>query len=148
MTELHSEEEFQRLYKKAQSLLNLQQNADIVESPIESSGPRPKRHKRVRKTLYDMGFVVDAPLQSGQYEHSKESEMRKLFFQAIDIILNSFKERFDQPDLKLLRTVENIVLDAANDNDVQVSCSPSRVKSSFIKLPITVDFDKLAKELN
>ena len=51
------------------------------------------------------------------YPSTARDHYRKLYFEAVDYLTSSIKERFNQPAFKMYATLETLLLKAANGED-------------------------------
>ena len=56
------------------------------------------------------------PGTSEAHWHSSPKEMyRQTYYEAIDVVAEEVKRRFDQPDICIIRDIENLLLKSANE---------------------------------
>jgi len=88
LEELRSEEEFQRILK------------EVNENEVEETTKR----RRINKVMTDFAVHSKVPLHSKEKGYPIE-ELRRLYFEAIDLLKLSFDSRFDQPDVRKLQNL-------------------------------------------
>ena len=72
-----------------------------------------KRKSRNYKSLNDF-FIVEGQSQKAQpYFPSSSKEHRAIFFEVLDLIINSIQRRFGQPSFKVLLNLESLLIQAA-----------------------------------
>ena len=119
----------------------------ITESKNLTDKPALPRKRRIPRRI-----------DSGSEGHSfslPEEYFRSQYFEALDVVINELECRFDQEDLKLLKEVENLLIESCNKHAVL----PSRQLIEFYKsdinfqsletqLSMLPDFVKTHNELN
>ena len=54
---------------------------------------------------------------SEAHRHSSPKEMHcQTYYEAIDVVAEEVKRRFDQPDICIIRDIENLLLKCANED--------------------------------
>ena len=54
-----------------------------------------------------------------EYHNNEVSYYRQIYFDALDYIINSIKDRFEQPDYQIYVNLENLLLKAAYEEDFE-----------------------------
>ena len=57
-----------------------------------------------------------------KYHNDEVSYYRQIYFDALDYIINSIKDRFEQPDYQIYVNLENLLLKAAYEEDFEHEC--------------------------
>ena len=112
--------------------------ADVVRMAREVNigDPQLSRHRRVPRRL-------DEGSQPHRYD-SPEDYHRHLYYQACDLLQQELEDRFDQQLLQPVLSLENVLLKAANGEELKDELQS--VKSSCYKDDF--DFDQLQKQLH
>jgi len=79
------------------------------EHPVISEPAVPR--KRRAPSRYEVGTAGPT------YPSTARDHYRKLYFEAVDYLTSSIKERFNQPAFKVYATLETLLLKAANGED-------------------------------
>ena len=125
----------------------------VQESRSLTGEPKLPRNRRLPRRL-DHGT-------SEAYLHSSPKEMyRQTYYEAIDIVAEEVKRRFDQPDICIIRDIEHILLKSANEgttdllsqeliNYLGVDINIERLKVQLAMLPdvIKTAFDGSIKKV-
>ena len=76
----------------------------------------PRQRKQPRR--YEVG------LSTGDFHQEPKAYYRQLYFEAIDVIVNCIKTRFDQPGYKIYSSLVTLLIKACNkeelDHDLEV----------------------------
>ncbi len=97
---LRSDDQFSLFWEKVQ-LMTESRNVDEPKLPRQRK--RPKR--------YEDG--VAAP----EFDVAVEDRYRRIYFEALDLIVKTIKSRFNQPGYKIYRGLEDLLVKAANGNN-------------------------------
>lgn len=83
-----------------------------IAKDLEVDDPKlPRRRKRPKR--YESG------LAEAEFPTSVEGYYRKIYFEAIDLVTNCIKDRFDQPGFRVYRHLQDLLLKAAKHTDYQ-----------------------------
>ena len=55
------------------------------------------------------------PAVEGEHPHTVDDHYRRIYFEAIDVIVASIKDRFDQPSYKTFAALETMLLNVISD---------------------------------
>jgi hypothetical protein len=86
------------------------QHLEILRSHTDTEEPSLPRRKRVPSWM-EIGEG------SGSHSTSIEEHYRVQYYEALDLAVSSIKDRFDQPGYAKYKTVEELMLKAANSKD-------------------------------
>ena len=129
LQEMRSIEEFQRLYD---------QTIKLADSRDEKEMQKSKRQKSTPRNLSD--FVIHSSSLSPGNEMDKE--LLRLYYEAVDSVVEALHRRFRQDDLETLQAIESCLLEAVN-KDV----SSQEVRSKLKGLPLVIDTNTLTEQL-
>ena len=123
---MRSEEEFNLILNEAKKL------PGAMESSCEG------RQRKIPRWMNDGEIVLTQGLDvSVTTNNANTEQMRRSYYKAIDAILTSLKERFEQEDLSLLRTIEKILLNATKKRGVSLDgLSSSLVNNDVLKIQL------------
>ena len=131
---LRNEERFNALY-------------DLCEKEIEKidfiKEPTLKRKRKAPK--YSMLNYVDGYHSRSDAHHptNPRDHYREKFYQAVDVMVSSVNDRFDQPSFKVFEKLESLMIKALNGQDT--SSEVKFVKKTF---GTDIDVDDLVVELS
>ena len=127
MKELRNDAEFERPIKKVETM-------EMVSRANEAS---EGRSRKIPKRLDKNDMLIDkAEKLGGVPSVSKsKSELRRLYFEVIDLVTVSADERFNQKYLGILKQIEYLILASINGERIE--------SRSFIVDAITTRFDGL-----
>ena len=77
--------------------------------------PKLPRTKKAPKKIEECTGGRSAP----EYHNDEVSYYRQIYFDALDYIINSIKDRFEQPDYQIYVNLENLLLKAAYEEDFE-----------------------------
>ena len=85
----------------------------LMEHVCESTGTDAPTLPRKRKALsrFEIG------LGEGYHAQTTEDYYRSIYFEALDYVVSSIKDRFDQPGFKVYKNLEELLVKAANKQD-------------------------------
>ena len=85
----------------------------FVEDPVL---PRKRRNPNY-KTMNNY-FGVDRNTKGAEPHHPKtvQEHYRQIYFEILDVTINSINDRFNQSSFKVFQAFENLLLDAINQN--------------------------------
>ena len=94
----------------------------------------PRKRKRPKYDI--LQFLEDNPRCSGEayYPETAHAHFKAIYFEAIDIIVSSIKERFEQPAFKIFTEVEQLLLKS-------ISKKPAEEEMKTVKASFCDDFD-------
>ena len=96
------------------------QLVEHLSDNVGADGPTlPRRRKAPKRYEIGEGEGYHSPTVSEHY--------RRLYFEAIDLVISGIKNRFDQPGYAIYRNLEALLLKAANNEDY--SCELSEALS-------------------
>lgn len=96
LDDLRSEERFEDIYKDVENL------ADKLDLKYPSE-PRKRKPPRRLEQIENPEPPVDLTMKT---------RLRKIFFEALDLLKNELESRFDQQSLKAVESLENVLFDA------------------------------------
>ena len=98
--EMRDNKEFQRILDEAKSI-----------SGIEEANTDGARKRKVPRWMESGDSMLTETLHTTGTVHSGSiGDMRQSYFEAIDVIVESINRRFEQEDLTLIKTIEQILL--------------------------------------
>ena len=102
---------------------------DFVSAPTAS-------RKRKRPKYDILQFLEGNPRSSEEayYPESTHAHFKAIYFEAIDVIVSSIKERFEQPGFKIFTEVEQLLLKS-------ISKKPAEDELQTVKTSFRDDFD-------
>jgi len=102
---------------------------DFVSSPTA-----PRKRKRPKYNILE--FVEGNPSSSGEayYPETAHAHFKAIYFEAIDVIVSSIKERFEQPAFKVFTEVEQLLLKS-------ISKKPTEEEMKTVNASFCDDFD-------
>jgi len=107
---LRCDEEYDKFVNELQTL--------NLPTGMEESEALPRKRKITQKTMSDFITVENIPAAARIEEQtSKDATLRRLYFEAIDALLSSVTSRFQQEDIKVINSIERIILGHINDSE-------------------------------
>ena len=102
---------------------------DFVSTPTA-----PRKRKRPKYDI--LQFLEGNPRCSGEayYPETAHAHFKAIYFEAIDVIVSSIKERFEQPAFKIFTEVEQLLLKS-------ISKKPAEEEMKTVKASFCDDFD-------
>ena len=99
-----------------------------------STPTAPRKRKRPKYDI--LQFLEGNPRCSGEayYPETAHAHFKAIYFEAIDVIVSSIKERFEQPAFKIFAEVEQLLLKS-------VSKKPAEEEMKTVKASFCDDFD-------
>ena len=126
LEEMRSEEEFNLILGEAKKL------PGAMESSCEGRQRKIPRWMDDGEMMLTQGLNVSFTTNDANIE-----QMRRSYFEAIDAILTSQNERFEQEDLSLIRAIEQILLNAAKKRGVSLDgLTSSLVNKDALKIQL------------
>ena len=151
LDELRTNEEFERLITKVETITGLAVCVEPVGSSVANSGQQEEQHeistsrKRKRTCPAKMtDFVVHSKTANATSTLNEKAELKRLFFETLDAVKNAAKSRFDQDDLQILKSIERFIVSAAN-KEYSVS-EPADLMKNLTKLSEIIDLQQLMSE--
>ena len=124
--EMRSEEEFNLILGEAKKL------PGAMESSCEGRQRKIPRWMDDGEMMLTQGLNVSFTTNDANIE-----QMRRSYFEAIDAILTSQNERYEQEDLSLIRAIEQILLNAAKKRGVSLDgLTSSLVNKDALKIQL------------
>ena len=80
---------------------------------MEISEPELPRHRKVPRRFEDNTADTDI------YPTSPQEYYRRLYFEAIDLIMACIRNRFDQPGYRTHRNIEDLLLKTVNAEEYE-----------------------------
>ena len=95
-------------FKKSDT--NSGSNVESVNNPDDAILPR-KRKSPNYKSLNDF-FIVEGQSSKAQpyFPSSSKEHYRAIFFEVLDLIINSIQSRFDQPSFKVFLNLQSLLI--------------------------------------
>ena len=122
------EEEFDSILEEAKRVSNVGKDTSDMAEPRQRKIPR----------WMETGESIPTDRLPTTWSTTSNAEMRRAYFQAIDVIVSSITDRFEQRDLSLLKSIEQILFQSIKQRGV----SPSSLTNDLINK------DKLATNLD
>ena len=135
--EMRTSDSFSRLFKE---VVDRSKTLDI--GTPEQSMPRKRKRPRHLLDYVEVDGVASSTTNDCS---SAEQFYRMQFFEIIDILLTGLKNRFDQPTLDYLKSLENLLIGAVSDGGVQFSAE--ELGHRFTVLKRDINFQELSHEL-
>ena len=127
LEEMRSEEEFEHILNEAKKI------PGAIDNRCED------RQRKIPRWMNDGEMMLMEGLQApdtSSYNPNTE-QMRRSYYAAIDAILTSLNDRFDQEDLSLLKTIEQILLNATKTRGVSLDgLTSSLVDKDALKIQL------------
>ena len=127
LEEMRSEEEFEHILNEAKKV------------PGAIDNRREDRQRKLPRWMNDGEMMLMEGLQApdtSSYNPNTE-QMRRSYYAAIDAILTSLNDRFEQEDLSLLKTIEQILLNATKTRGVSLDgLTSSLVDKDALKIQL------------
>ena len=102
MNSLRTEDKFDLFYDQV-----------TTESSCLTEEPTLPRYRKMPRR-YDDGSIPH------QY-HSPKDRYRHAYFEVLEVIAGEIKRRFDQPDLQIIKDIEQLVMNTSNSNTFDIS---------------------------
>ena len=131
LQEMRSTEEFQRLYDQTIKLADLRDENETQKSKRQKSAPR---------RLSD--YVAHSSSPSSANEMDITTELLRLYYEAVDSVVEALQRRFGQEDLETLEAIESSLLAAVNKE-----ISLEDVRPKLKGLPAVINTDTLVEQL-
>ncbi len=131
LQEMRSTEEFQRLYDQTIKLADLRDENETQKSKRQKSAPR---------CLSDN--VAHSSSPSSANEMDITTELLRLYYEAVDSVVEALHRRFGQEDLETLEAIESSLLAAVNKE-----ISLEDVRPKLKGLPAVINTDTLMEQL-
>ena len=103
LQEMRSTDEFQRLYDQTIKLADLRDENETQKS---------KRHKSVPRHLSD--YFAHSSSPSSVIEMDNAKELLRIYYEAVDSLVEALQKRFRHEDLETLQAIETCLLKAVN----------------------------------
>ena len=120
---------------------------DLCEKEIEKIDfiKEPTLKKKRKAPKYSMLNYVDGYHSRSDAHHptNPRDHYREKFYQAVDVMVSSVNDRFDQPSFKVFEKLESLMIKALNGQDT--SSEVKFVKETF---GTDIDVDDLVVELS
>eukprot|EP00112_Aurelia_sp_Birch-Aquarium-sp1_P002162 Seg1233.3 transcript_id=Seg1233.3/GoldUCD/mRNA.D3Y31 product="hypothetical protein" protein_id=Seg1233.3/GoldUCD/D3Y31 len=146
LQELRSDAEFERLHQKAKDIIQapIGVSADTDQETLASTEEPMLAKRKRRAPAYRADYVVHSSAPTAQDSSlSEKEELRRSFYEAIDALQKALKRRFDQEDLRLLKSIERCLINAANK---QIADFEDAI-DELDKLSGIIDVEELENEL-
>ena len=98
--EMRDNKEFERILDEAKSISGIE----------EASTDGTRKRKVPRWMESEEGMLTKMLYTTGTVHSGSVDDMRQSYFEAIDVIVESINRRFEQEDLTLIKTIEQILL--------------------------------------
>ena len=85
----------------------------IEESKSLTGEPKLPRSRKVPRR-------IDHGTSEGHRHLSPKDMYRQTYYEAIDVVAEKVKRRFDQPDIRIIRDIENVLLKCANEGSTDL----------------------------
>ena len=123
---MRNNQDFDLLYE---TVTKSASSIDFVSTPTA-----PRRRKRPKYDI--LQFLEGNPRCSGEayYPETAHAHFKAIYFEAIDVIVSSIKERFEQPAFKIFTEVEQLLLKS-------ISKKPAEEEMKTVKASFCDDFD-------
>ena len=131
LQEMRSTEEFQRLYDHTIKLANLRD---------ENEAQKSKRQKSAPRRLFD--YATDRSSPSPVKEVNIATELLRLYYEAVDSVVEALQRRFCQKELGILQAIESCLLEIVNKD-----ASPEEIRSKLKGLPAVINTNTLVEQL-
>ncbi|XP_028414610.1 zinc finger MYM-type protein 1-like [Dendronephthya gigantea] len=131
LQEIRSEEEFQRLYEQTMKLAELREEHETQKS---------KRQRKAPCRLSE--YVAHSSSPSSATEMNITTELLRIYYEAVDAVVEALQGRFRQEDLEILEAIESCLLAAANKKN-----SSEEVRPQLKSLPAVINTDILEEQL-
>ena len=131
LQQMRSTEEFQRLYDHTIKLANLRD---------ENEAQKSKRQKSAPRRLFD--YATDRSSPSPVKEVNITTELLRLYYEAVDSVVEALQRRFCQEDLGTLQAIESCLLEIVNKD-----ASPEEIRSKLKSLPAVINTNTLVEQL-
>ena len=140
LTEMRSDEHFQRLYSQC-----VNEAADKNIGTPKDSLPR---RRRAPKRLDDYARIDGCASSTSDDFNNTEQYYRQAYFEVLDHVIQCMEERFNQETLQYLLSVERLILEPFQENNQYSSTSSKELQREFPLLEGDINFDKLISELS
>ena len=110
LQELRSVNEFNRILDEASAIPS-------VRDPHTGSEPRPSK---VPKRFNDNNVMLIDSLP-GRSDETEVARMRRSFYGAIDAVIVSLTDRFDQEEFSLVKSIEEILLNSMKERSISIA---------------------------
>ena len=138
LQEMRSDEEFEFILDEAKKVFALMEweRSEIVNS----------RQRKIPRWMEDneMFLTEHLPVTDAATDNNAiTTEMRRSYYQAIDAIVSSLTERFEQDDLSLLKYIEELLLTSMKERGVSLDDLSSSLTSFVDKELLKSQIDDL-----
>lgn len=117
ITDMRNDSEFDKIMKEVKTVKHISNNFDDEVQSTESKTPRKRKLARVLDDdallAYSCGGIGNI-LSATNSGECGIADLKRQFFEAIDITLQSLNKRFEQNDVETLKSVEDVLTSAAN----------------------------------
>ena len=126
MQGMRNDRDFDLLYE---TVTKSASSIDFVSTPTA-----PRKRKRPKYEI--LQFLEGNPRCFGEayYPETAHAHFKAIYFEAIDVIVSSIKERFEQPAFKIFTEVEQLLLKS-------ISKKPAEEEMKTVKASFCDDFD-------
>ena len=132
LQEMRSTDEFQRLYDQTIKLADLRDENETQKS---------KRHKSALRHLSD--YFAHSSSPSSVIEMDNAKELLRIYYEAVDSLVEALQKRFRHEDLETLQAIETCLLKAVNKE-----LSLQEVRPQLKDLPTGISIDTLVEQLD
>ena len=162
LIKLRTEQEFERIWKKATDVYNVSSKkasdegrSSFTDQSASNSNQgnevkvQKERKRQIPRRFGDGESVIEVALSGQTSNISLKTDLKRMYMEALDTAINRFSERFEanQKDFSILKTIEKIIIDAANNipiADVAISQFQSFCSLSS---PALINSDEFEEEL-
>ena len=145
LQEFRTDAEFERLHQRASEMFQEPSGeSGHADQECLPSTEEPLLAKRRQAPAYRSDYFVHAMAPAAQENSlSEKDKLRQSYYKTIDALQKAVKRRFDQKDLRLLKSIERCIIGAANKQAAYLEDSIEGLN----ELPGVIDLEELQNEL-
>lgn len=143
---LRTDAEFERLHQRANDIIQAStgESGHADQETLGSTEEQLLTKRKRRAPAYRADYFVHTAAPTAQDSSlSGKDELRRSFYETIDALQKAIKRRFDQEDLRLLKSIERCLINAANKQTADLE----NAIEGLDKLSEVIDVEELKDEL-
>ena len=121
LKDIRKDDQFQLFYDAVKKAAN------SIKGIAQPAMPRKRKRPNYSIIQYVVGY--EGPASNAHYPETTEKYFKQMYFEALDAVVNAMEDHFEQPALKKIMNVEQLLLKTINNQDASVELKA--VKTDF-----------------